>query len=148
LNANNHKILSLSEPKEVAEIEASQKLAAIQITFTDAVDHGSIRAGGFNEDPRTFSLLVQGSWSNQLERFVPGTVTPQSSIVTRFSIDPEFSTFRRGKHTLTLFGQKDPAGRRPVVAGMNGLRLDGEPTKFPTGDDVEGGDFVINFNVT
>jgi hypothetical protein len=146
LGANNRVILKLSDPKEVAQIKVSQRLLAIRVAFTGDVDHGSLTTGRINEDLRKFSFLVQRVDDDR--GYVPGLLTPESSAVTRFSIDVELQAFKAGEHRLTLFGDKDRAGQRPAVTGMNGLRLDGEPAAFPSGDGTEGGDFVIRFNLT
>jgi hypothetical protein len=148
LNGNNQVIHRLADPKEVVELKTSQNLAAIRVTFTGEVDHGTLITGRFNQDPIKSSFLVQGSWSDLPQDYIPGILTPVSGTATRFSIDVEIRAFRPGVHHLTLFGNPEPSGQRPVVKGMNGLRLDGEPVRLPSGDGTEGGDFAIRFNIT
>jgi hypothetical protein len=121
------------------------------VRFNHPVDHGTIVAGGFGEDPSTFSLLVQASWSNFADGYVPGEVVPVDQLTTRFNIHDEFQTFREGDYRITLFGDIDPAGRRPTIADTQGLRLDGEfivpLNQAPSGDGAEGGDFAFKAEI-
>jgi DNA-binding beta-propeller fold protein YncE len=144
-NFNNQVVHRMEHPEEVPELKVSLDIRIIRVIFNKPVDHGTIIAGGFNEDPQTFSFLVQADWSNETDGYVPGEVFPESAQVSRFQIHEEFRVFHRGEYRLTLFADPDPRGLRPEIRAMDGAGLDGEPSGFPSGDGVEGGDFVIKF---
>lgn len=145
LGANNQVLRRLTNPSEAIQLRANWGLAAIRVEFTRAVDHRSLVAGEPNQNPGTFSFLVQGSGSDLPRNYLPGILTPEDDMATRFSLGPGMS-FQPGEYRLTLFG--DPSDQRPAVKGMDGLHLDGEPTGFPSGDGSEGGTFAIRFNIT
>jgi hypothetical protein len=45
-----------------------------------------------------------------------------------------------GSYRITLLGQTENA-----ILSQEGTRLDGEPADFPSGNNVEGGNFVFDF---
>ena len=146
-DANNNVVEKLTDPSQRPAIKVSLNTTTIRVTFNKAVDHGTITAGDFAGNPPEFSFLVQASWSNRPDNFVPGKIIPESPQVTRFQIHEEFGILRQGEYKVTLFGEKDPNGLRPAITGMDGTRLDGEPLGLPSGDNVEGGDFGFEFAV-
>jgi len=120
---------------------------AIRVTFNKNPDHSTIQAGAFEDNPYTFSFLVQATWSSYELNYVPGSIQPESSQATRFVIHPEYRTFRPGDYTVTLFGDEDRFGLRPVITDEDGVRLDGEPWRLPSGNGTEGGNFVFEFTI-
>jgi len=143
LNANNQVVTEMVSPTQTMLFKEGENVTAMRVFFTGDVDHGSIIAGSFGDDPAKFSLLVTASWSDFPMSFVPGTVTPEDATTTRFTIHPEFKIFRQGEYKIFLFGDKDPANQRPAITDMKGQRLDGEPGQLPSGNGSEGGDFVF-----
>ena len=77
---------------------------------------------------------------------VPGSIQYESPLVARFDIVGS-DTFTRTDYTVTLFGDLDQQGVRPTITDLDGVRLDGEPTQFPSGDDTQGGNFIFHFNI-
>jgi hypothetical protein len=47
-----------------------------------------------------------------------------------------------GRYRVTLVGDG-----RPAILSQEGIRLDGEPLRLPSGDDSEGGNFVFTTRV-
>lgn len=53
----------------------------------------------------------------------------------------------RGKYRIQLTGGPPGPSAAPAICSVDGLRLDGEPTQFPTGNGQEGGDFAFTLAV-
>lgn len=93
--------------------------------------------------------MVQATWSRYELNYVPGSIQPESSQATRFVIHPEYKIFGSGTYTVKLFGDdEDPYVRRPVITDEDGVRLDGEPWRLPSGNGTKGGNFVFEFTIT
>jgi hypothetical protein len=111
------------------------------VTFNKDVKKETVTAG--STDPAKFSFLVKDQ-----DVFVPGTITPESSAVMRFEIAKERGKFGQGDYWVVLFGDEDPANKRPAITDLEGRRLDGEPIGLPSGDGTEGGNFKFKFAIT
>jgi hypothetical protein len=74
---------------------------------------------------------------------VPGQIIGMPGNTVRFYRPDGFPT---GKYQVTLRG--GTPGTDPPILSQSGVPLDGEPTpEWPTGDNVEGGDYVFRFDV-
>ncbi len=148
LNVDGKPVEKLTNPSQTPKFAANEQISAIRVTLNHAVDDKTIVAGGFNADPATFSFLVRADWSTLTNKYLPGSASPENAQTTRFTVDPQFRILRAGTYLVTLFGNKDAAGKRPAIADTKGLRLDGEPTQLPSGNGIEGGDFVFQFVIS
>ena len=117
----------------------------IRVDFSQDADLKTIVAGDENADPETFSILVTRT-SLKLppdpKTFVPAELVFHSPLLVEFKAPKEFDP---GEYHVTLFGEKDPSGKRPAITSEGGQRLDGEPVALPSGDGNEGGDFTFRF---
>ncbi len=148
LNTRGRVVEKLTDPRHVPKFSAEKNIAAIRIIFNKPVNHNTIVAGEFNADPKKFSFLAQAKWSRFADKYVPGSIAGEKAQTVLFTIHPEFKAFRTGDYTVTLFGDKDPTVARPTITGTDGLRLDGEPLALPSGNGVEGGNFVFKFVIS
>lgn len=140
-------LTEMQAPGQVVTFKQSNNVNRVRLTFNRPIDSATIKTGGFTDDPLTFSVVVGASWSMRPLNAVAGTAQVDTPTSVVYTITPDPRQFTRGDYTLTLFGKPDPSHMRPTVAATDGDLLDGEPVAFPSGDNTEGGDFVIKFHV-
>ena len=117
----------------------------ISVKFTSDVDPKTVIAGDENTDPETINFLVTATPLKeppQLKNFIPGGIKVLSDNQVEFVAAKELVP---GAYHVTLFGNKDPLGKRIPIMNRGGKRLDGEPISIPSGDGNEGGDFTFRF---
>jgi hypothetical protein len=94
-------------------------------------------------DPRTLNWRV----SNERNTLIPGAVTFEGPAQVRWTAATA-APLGVGTFTLQLFGDPDKPSKRRAIAGINGMRLDGEPiAELPSGDGAQGGEFRVSFRV-
>jgi len=125
-----------------ARFAAARGIGAIEVTFSKPLDPETCKA----IEPATASILVRSDRGGGPDGHVPGTVSVQGN-VARYQIDGGRATFPAGEYEVTLFGDEDPAGRRPAIAARDRSRLDGEARTLPSGDGREGGNFVFRLRI-
>jgi len=76
---------------------------------------------------------------------VPGKIVGATNSEAQFRYIE--GPFPQGQYRVTLVGTPDPAVGRPTMLAMDTTQLDGEPTQFPSGNGIPGGDFVFTFTI-
>ena len=142
LDKNGNVVAELQNPAAHLHVPSKDPVDSIKVTFSQPVDVTTVTAGGMNTDPQTFSFLVQDDKSEYVPGSIQQTANPNEVV---FVIDEKLFAFAKGDYVMTLYG--DPSSLRPAISDTTGHRLDGEPSQLPSGDDNEGGDFVVKFSV-
>jgi hypothetical protein len=130
-----------TDPSKVLGFQREQLVRSLRLAFTQPVDPRTVVAGSTGADPRAQSFLVMEKEAG----LVPGTLTFESPTIVRWTMVSDAAS--AGRYMVRLSGDADVAAGRPAVASIEGLRLDGEPLRLPSGDDVEGGIFQFRFDV-
>jgi hypothetical protein len=134
----------LRSPDVPAGVAARLKPRSIRVTFNQPVLQSSVTTDPTGGDPRSASFFVERAAPLAV---IPGTIQAVAPTITEFILPAEPGVFAKGEYRVTLFGDPDPRSLRPTISSASGARLDGEPTALPSGDGVEGGNFVFRFEV-
>jgi hypothetical protein len=141
VSSGNTVLAYITDPREVPTIEAASQPRSIRIDFTADIDATTVVANA--PDPRTLNWRV----TNERNTLIPGAVTFEGPAQVRWTAATA-APLRAGTFTLQLFGDPDKPSKRRAIAGINGLRLDGEPiAELPSGDGAQGGEFRVSFRV-
>jgi hypothetical protein len=96
-------------------------------------------------DENTASFLVQRQPRQGAASFVHGEIGFEDPQTVLYTVT-ERESFERGDYTVTLFGDETPP-RLSIRDQATNTRLDGEPLALPSGNGIEGGNFVFKFRV-
>ncbi|HEY2990889.1 MAG TPA: DUF6519 domain-containing protein [Candidatus Binatia bacterium] len=133
-NPNARALANMENPRIPLRVAAQSRPNAIEVQFTDEarVDFESVVSG------KTFIV----SNEREPDRSLPGQIIriPASNSARWVSTPPQ--PLPSGNYRVLLKGDGDPA-----IRSDERRRLDGEPQQLPSGDDVEGGDFVFQLRV-
>jgi hypothetical protein len=141
VSSENTVLSYITDPRQVPTIEAASQPRSIRIDFTADIDATSVVANAL--DPRTLNWRV----SNERNTLIPGAVTFEGPAQVRWTAATA-APLGVGTFTLQLFGDPDKPSKRRAIAGINGMRLDGEPiAELPSGDGAQGGEFRVSFRV-
>jgi hypothetical protein len=119
------------------------EITTIRFQFSKAVDPSSFRVAttSGNQNRANFVLLAQGRQTPLSGQIIP----EQDPRRVRFVLRRPAALLIKTNHRLELYGNSNMA--RNAILSQAGDRFDGEPLGLPSGDGVEGGDFVLQFNV-
>lgn len=137
---------SLGSDVQAPPFDSKLGISTIRVEFNKPYDITSVMAGGAGSDPRGFSFLVQASWSQRQEHFVPGSITQTAPTAAEFKPE-DLALLPTGDYQVTLFGEVDPNGRRPTIISSIGDQLDAEATQLPSGNKFPGGNFTFKFSI-
>jgi beta-lactam-binding protein with PASTA domain len=97
---------------------STSRVRFIQISFNLAVDPATMVTVPPAGDPTKASVLVQSDLANA--RVVPGVLQPQTTAPNTWAFTiQQVDLFPKAKYGLTLFGTRDPAGKRPFISQPN-----------------------------
>jgi DNA-binding beta-propeller fold protein YncE len=113
----------------------------IRVVFNRPVDQASVTS----TDENTASFLVQRQPRQGAASFVHGEIGFEDPQTVLYTVT-ERESFERGDYTVTLFGDETPP-RLSIRDQATNTRLDGEPLALPSGNGIEGGNFVFKFRV-
>jgi hypothetical protein len=146
--------VTMSDPTKPLIWNHTERPRSIRVHFNDAVAINTVTAGdtyaNHSLDPETFSFLVFcEAGEDQSGSVVNGTISQQGLDTVQFDIHDfgPWDFFIPGVYKVTLFGDPDPAKKRPAILSKTGARLDGEPTQLPSGNGRPGGNFVFTLSV-
>ena len=148
--AQNNLVAPLGDLAAPHEFPADMRISAIRVVFNRPFDPETVTVATSPADAKTASFLVRRSEANSIVR---GSIVSDGPLAVRF-VTEEPNQFRVGEHSVTLFGDPDPAAGRPAIAekAAGQARLDGEPgpaaTPLPSGEGNEGGNFKFKFRIT
>jgi len=125
----------------MAEVPVTGEVGEIDIEFSRDVDDSTVTPVDLDMPRASHSILVLNEDGNEV---VPGTAELIASNIVRFSAERVFLV---GRYRLIVAGDPQPDGPRPHLRDVDGNGLDGEPDGLPSGDGIEGGDFVAQFTV-
>jgi hypothetical protein len=137
-------VKTLESPGVPTGITSRTKVRSIRVTFNQPVDVATATAEQAGGDPALASFLVQREAPLAM---IPGAIQAAGADAIEFILASELGTFPKGEYRVTLFGDGDPKKLRPAIGSSAGARLDGEPLAVPSGNGVEGGNFVFQFEV-
>jgi hypothetical protein len=131
-----------SPPSVPVGISAAKKPRSIRVTFNQGVRASSVTTAQAAGNAAVASFLVERE--NPLTP-IPGTIHALAANVAEFTVAAD--AFVKGVYRVTLFGDVDTHKLRPAITSIAGARLDGEPLALPSGNGVEGGNFVFQLEV-
>jgi hypothetical protein len=144
LNQAGRVVRTLESPGVPTGITSRTKVRSIRVTFNQAVDVATATAEQAGGNPARASFLVQREAPLAM---IPGATQTARANAVDFILASELGTFSKGEYRVTLFGDVDLKKLRPAIRSSAGARLDGEPLALPSGNGVEGGNFVFQFEV-
>lgn len=124
-----------------AEVPVNREIGEIDIEFTSNVDLETVHPRKENTRSTAYNIRIEYKQDGSLVRGVAGLIDART---IRFR---SRDTFQRGSYEMTLVANPSASGTPTPLADMSGNRLDGEPIGLPSGDAVEGGNFVVKFDV-
>jgi hypothetical protein len=111
------------------------------VIFNQPVSMLSVVAATTEANDATASFLVQRASPLAV---VPGTIKAAGANAVDFISS---AGFPRAEYQVSLFGNVDPTHQRPAITSTTNALLDGEPNPvFPSGNGVQGGNFVFRFD--
>jgi hypothetical protein len=117
-------------------LHESLRIHSLRMAFNAPLDHDTMIA----RDAETSSLLVEALSGPLADKgYVPGVIKREDAQTIRFIVEEQ--ALPPGKYHVTLFGDRDPSGKRPAIVGAEGVYLDG------SGDGKPGGNFDFTFHV-
>jgi hypothetical protein len=130
----------ITDLRDVPPIEATAQPKSLLVYFTADINRASVVASAPRRQALNFQVTDAGG------KIIPGAVTFDSATQIRWTAAA--SALREGTYLLQLFGDADKNTQRKAIAGISGLRLDGEATgELPSGDGIEGGEFRVSFRI-
>ena len=156
LDRNGNGLTEFVKPGSVPTVPFNKQPFSVQVIFTETLSKPTVVTGDYSVpmNPQSFSFLVVGTSARFTRPYVPGTIQFPGPNLAQFDLSAktlDMTALPPGEYTVTLFGDPDPTPgiARPAISAQIDLaHLDGEPqANFPSGDGVEGGQFVCKFVV-
>ena len=123
-------LADLNDTQAPVRIQLQRRANAIELSFDNAqLNPGTVVNGK--------TVIVQ----NDAGLTLPGRIIPlQTPNAVRWAVPDALPA---GSYRVMIKGEGDPA-----IQSADGHRLDGDRrTKFPSGDNVEGGDYVFKLEI-
>jgi hypothetical protein len=136
-------VQKLASPNVPIGITARANVRSIRVAFNQPARVSSVTTEQAGGNPALASFLVQRAAPLAM---IPGAIQALGPATIEFTLASEVS-FVKGEYRATLFGDVDLKKLRPAITSTSGARLDGEPLALPSGNGVEGGNFVFQFEV-
>jgi hypothetical protein len=125
------------------KLKVHDEINALVVQFNMAVIPNTVTVSEDNR-PGTFTVMRSNppaGWS----KIQSGKISFPQGVGDIMTFQLSIGTFAEDTYVVRLLGghtSKDPA-----IRGVNGLRLDGEFTQLPSGNNKEGGDFEFRIIV-
>lgn len=132
--------IALERPEVTIPINATT-INTIRVRFNRPVDQESV----ISEDKTKASFLVLRQVDPGATAFVDGSIDFEDPQTMLYTVT-EREAFEPGDYTVTLFGDETPP-RMSIRDLATNTRLDGEPLALPSGNGIQGGNFVFKFHV-
>lgn len=125
----------------IASVPHSGEPREIDIEFTADVDPGPVSPVDDDTPPEAHNVRVTLLENGEVLRGTALVIAPR---IIRYRAE---RGFRPGRYELMLAGTSDAATGLTHLTDTAANALDGEPLGLPSGDNTEGGNFVVEFIV-